>query len=372
MTEYSTSFGTDRLINRFDREPFALAFSGQGFDWLKTLRAAVAAGVGTAVTSLVDGAAARLAPVADELAGTRPHGFDPVAWARSEENPSFDTAQAAISVPGVFTAQLAVLESLDRQGLELDKAVASVGHSQGKLATLLLEGQAESDDLLAIAQLIGAAMTRTARITGLIQQGENSPMVSVIGVTREQLQQAIDHATADVPEEIRPVIGLRNTRDTYVMVGRPQDLLAVQELLGTFAARDAKAVENKERGGEPFNPRFNPLPIQTAFHHPAMTAAVEQTVAWAEKAGLDAAIAREAAELVLTTPVDFPAELGTAVDAGTRWILEVGPETGMTPLTRRVVAGRGVGVLVVSDTEGQGELFDAGLAPELPRDWSEF
>src|SRR5699024_3483839 len=247
VTEYSTSFGTDRLINRFDREPFALAFSGQGFDWLKTLRAAVAAGVGTAVTSLVDGAAARLAPVADELAGTRPHGFDPVVWARSEENPSFDTAQAAISVPGVFTAQLAVLESLDRQGLELDKAVASVGHSQGKLATLLLEGQAESDDLLAIAQLIGAAMTRTARITGLIQQGENSPMVSVIGVTREQLQQAIDHATADVPEEIRPVIGLRNTRDTYVMVGRPQDLLAVQELLGTFAARDAKAVENKER-----------------------------------------------------------------------------------------------------------------------------
>src|SRR5690606_40936473 len=44
VTEYSTSFGTDRLINRFDREPFALAFSRQGFDWLKTLRAAVAAG----------------------------------------------------------------------------------------------------------------------------------------------------------------------------------------------------------------------------------------------------------------------------------------------------------------------------------------
>ena len=103
-----------------------------------------------------------------------------------------------------------------------------------------------------------------------------------------------------------------------------------------------------------------------------MAAAVEQTVTWARQAGLDAEIARVAAELVLTTPVDFPAELGDAVDAGTRWILEVGPETGMTPLTRRIVAGRGVGVLVVSDTEGQAELFDAGLAPELPRDWSEF
>ena len=109
MTEYSTSFGTDRLINRFDREPFALAFSGQGFDWLKTLRAAVAAGVGNAVTSLVDGAAKKLAPVADELAGTRPHGFDPVAWARAEENPAFDT-EDALQALGVGEALVSVLD----------------------------------------------------------------------------------------------------------------------------------------------------------------------------------------------------------------------------------------------------------------------
>ena len=372
MTEYSTSFGTDRLINRFDREPYALAFSGQGFDWLKTLRAAVAAGVGTAVTSLVDGAAAKLAPVADELAGTRPHGFDPLAWARDEEGPAFDAAQVAISVPGIFTAQLAVLESLDRQGLELEKAVTTVGHSQGKLASLLAEEKAESDDLLAIAQLIGAAMTRTARMTGLIQQGGHSPMVSVRGISRERLQQAIDHACADVPEELRPAVGLRNTRDTYVMVGRPQDNAAVRELLGKFAAKDTKAVENKERGGEPFNPQFADLSIQSAFHHPAMESAVEQTVAWAAKAGLDTAVAREAAQLVLTAQVDWPAELDAAVDAGARWILEIGPDGGMLPLTRRIVAGRGVGTLDVSGTAGQAELFDAGLAPELPRDWSEF
>ncbi|RSZ63205.1 DUF1729 domain-containing protein [Corynebacterium hylobatis] len=372
MTEYSTSFGTDRLINRFDREPYALAFSGQGFDWLKTLRAAVAAGVGTAVTSLVDGASAKLAPVADELAGTRPHGFDPVTWARDEEGPAFDVATAAISVPGIFTSQLAVLESLDRQGLELDKAVTAVGHSQGKLASLLMAGRAESDDLLAIAQLIGAAMTRTARITGLIRQGELSPMVSVRGITREQLQLAIDKACAEVPEELRPAIGLRNTRDTYVLVGRPQDLAVVQELLGKFAARDTRAIENKERGGAPFDPRFDALSIQSAFHHPAMASAVEQTVTWAAKAGLDTDIAREAAELVLTAPVDFPAELNAAVEAGARWILEVGPDGGMLPLTRRILAGRGVGTLDVSGTDGQAELFDAGLAPELPRDWSEF
>jgi len=372
VTEYSTSFGTDRLINRFDREPFALAFSGQGFDWLKTLRSAVAAGVGTSITSLVDSAAQRLAPVADELAGTRPFGFDPVAWAKDDDAPAFDSAQAAVSVAGIFTAQLAVLEALDRQGLDLNQAVASIGHSQGVLGQLLMDGEAESDDLLAIAQLIGAAMTRTARMTGLIQQGENMPMIAVNGITREQLQQAIDHACQDVPEEIRPVIGLRNSRDSYVLVGRPQDNQSVMDLLEKFAARDAKAIERKERGGTPFAPKFNPLAVQAAFHHPAMNAAVEQTVTWAGKAGLDTTVARVAAEFVLVRPVDWPAEIDKAVNAGAAWILEVGPDGGMNALTRKIVAGRGVGTLDVSGTEGQAELFDAGLAPELPVDFAEF
>lgn len=372
MTDYSTSVSADRLIDRFASEPFALAFAGQGYDWLKTLRTAVAAGVGTAISSLVDGAAYKLGPVADDLAGTRPFGFDPVAWAKTEEGPDFDINQAAISVPGIFAAQLGVLESLDRQGLELDRSVANFAHSQGVLSSMLLDGEAESDELLAIAQLIGAALTRTARMTGLIQQGEQMPMIAISGITREQLQLAIDHATADVPEELRPVIGLRNSRDAFVLVGRPQDNAAVQALLEKFARKDAKAIENKERGGAPFAPRFSPLPIQAAFHHPVMNAAVEQTVAWAEKAGLDTNVARKAAEFVLVRPVDWPAELDAAINAGARWILEVGPEGGMTPLTRKIIAGRGVGVLDVSGTAGQAELFDTGLAPELPVDFAQF
>ncbi|RNE49687.1 type I polyketide synthase [Corynebacterium alimapuense] len=372
MTDYSTSFGADRLINRFDSEPFALAFSGQGFNWLKSLRTAIAAGVGTSITSLVDGAAAKLEPVADELAGTRPFGFDPVAWARDESDPAFDTAQAAVSVAGIFTAQLAVLETLDRQGLELEQATASIGHSQGVLSAMLMAGRAESDDLLAIAQLIGAAMTRTARMTGLIQQGDQMPMIAVNAITAEQLRAAIDHACADVPEEIRPVVGLRNSRNSHVLVGRPQDNAAVLELLGKFAARDAKAIERKERGGAPFAPTFNPLAVQTAFHHPAMNAAVEQTVVWAKKAGLDQEVAREAAMKVLVDAVDWPAEIDQAIASGASWLLEVGPDGGMNALTRRIVAGRGVGTLDVSGTAGQAELFDAGLAPALPVSWDQF
>ncbi len=372
MTDYSTSFGTDRLINRFDHEPFALAFAGQGYDWLKTLRASVAAGVGPAIDGLIARAATKLEPVSDELAGTRPFGFDPIAWAQDDSAPAFDTAQAAVSVPGIFASQLATCESLERQGLDLGKSVAAIGHSQGVLGSLLLGGRAESDDLLAIAQLIGSAITRTARMTGLIQQGGQMPMVAIAGITAEQLQATIDRVCADVPEEIRPVIGLRNARDNFVLVGRPHDNAAVTEALTKLAARDAKAIENKERGGTPFNPRFTPLEVQTAFHHPAMSAAADQAVAWAQQCGLDAEVSRAAADAVLVTPVDWPAEVDTAVAAGARWILDVGPDGGVDPLTRRIVAGRGIGTLAVCDTDGQATLFDAGLAPELPIDWSVF
>lgn len=372
MTEYSTTLGVDRLINRFDAEPFALAFAGQGYDWLKTLRAAVAAGTATAVGAVVEQAAAKLEAVADELAGTRPHGFDPVAWAQDETDPGFDTAQAAVSVPGIFTSQLATGESLKRQGLDLSQAVAAIGHSQGVLGAAWQQGRGEASEIMAIAELIGAAITRTSRITGLIQQGEDVPMIAVSGITREQLQKAIDATCGEVPEEIRPVIGLRNGRDAFVLVGRPHDNVNVIAGLQKMAARDAKAIENKERGGQPFAPKFSPLNVQTAFHHPAMAAAVAQVNNWASVANLNTELAQDLAEKVLTSFVDWPAEVDSAVDAGARWILELGPDGGVDPLTRRIVAGRGVGTLVVCDTDGQAQLFDAGLAPELPVDFSVF
>ncbi|QGU08145.1 3-oxoacyl-[acyl-carrier-protein] synthase 2 [Corynebacterium occultum] len=372
MTEYSTNLGLDRLINRFDSEPFALAFAGQGYDWLKTLRAAVAAGSGSTVAAVVEEAAQKLDTVADELAGTRPHGFDPVTWAREEADPGFDTAQAAISVPGIFTSQLATGESLKRQGLELTQAVAAIGHSQGILGAAWAQERGSAADILAIAELIGAAITRTSRITGLIQQGEAAPMIAISGITREQLQMAINAACAEVPEEIRPVVGLRNDREAFVLVGRPHDNENVIGLLKKFAAKDAKAIEEKKKGGQPFAPKFSPLKVQTAFHHPAMAAAVEQTVTWATTAGLDTELARFLAEKVLTSFVDWPAEVSSATEAGARWILDLGPDGGVDPLSARIVAGQGVGTLVVCDTEGQAKLFDAGLAPELPADFTDF
>ncbi|MCK2201588.1 type I polyketide synthase [Corynebacterium callunae] len=372
MTELSKNFGASRLINRFDQEPFAFVFAGQGYDWLKTLRTAVSAGAGQNVKEIVERAEKLLAPVADELAGTFPFGFDPLTWANSAEAPNFDSAQSAISVPGIFVSQIATLDSLEAQRLDVEQAVATIGHSQGVLGVHLLKDPTRADELVALAQLIGAAISRTARMTGLIAQGESAPMIAIAGIKKEQLEKAIAQATAEVPEEIRPVIGLRNARDSYVLVGRPDDNARVIAVLNAMAAKDQKAIENKQRGGSAFAPRISPLQVQTAFHHPAMSMAVEQAVAWAKACGFDVEIAREIAADVLVNPVDWVAEVNEAYGAGARWFLDVGPDGGVVKLTQSILEGRGADSFDVCEAAGQAKVFDAGVAPELPVDYAEF
>ena len=376
MTDHSINVGlragSDRLVARFAQEPFALVFSGQGFDWLTTLKTAVNQGASRTVAPLVEQANELIAPVVDQIAGTRTVGFDPIGWASDAKEISFDAAQAAISVPGIFVSQLAVLDVLESQGLDVDAAVTSLGHSQGILGVFACQDLTRAAEVLAIAQLVGAAVTRQARVTGLVAQGDAGPMVAIGNITREQLQQAIDTACGDLDENIRPTIGLRNARTTYVLVGRPEDNRKVLDLLRHQAAKDAKAVENKLRGGAPFNPNIAPLDVQVGFHHPAMIPAVDQVVLWATEAGLNQELAREVATKVMVTPVDWVEQVRDAVAAGARWLLDVGPDTGVTFLTEEILAGSGAATLPVANPDGQALLFDADQAPELPRPYSDY
>ena len=355
-----------RLVNRLETENFALSFSGQGFSWLPTLRNVIAGGNGAQVTSAVDGAKKLLEPVADELAAALPHGFDPMTWAANAEDPAWDLSDSSISTPGIVVAQFGLLESLKTQGLDVAAAVAHIGHSQGALATYISSERAQAAEVIALAQLIGVAISKTARATGLIRTAAGSPMVSIAGISREQLDKVI------AKTGVGSVVGLRNNRNTFVIVGTPEDNNKVIEVLEKLAEKDAKAIENKERGGKPFAPRINALAVQSGYHHPAMQAAVEMVTAWSQQIGLDESLAHDGAQAVLTSIVDWPQEVQQAVDAGAQWVLECGPGKGMAALTKTVVAGQGIGVQVVSTDEGQAELFDAGQAPQLPLNFAQF
>ncbi|QGU01431.1 3-oxoacyl-[acyl-carrier-protein] synthase 2 [Corynebacterium kalinowskii] len=356
--------GANRLIDELDNTPFTLVFAGQGVDWLAGLRTAIAAGAGRGITDIVNEAAAKLAGVSDEIAAARPFGFEPIAWAQADQPPLIDASMASISVPGIITAQLATLITLEAQGLDIERAQSAIGHSQGILGAHAMKDLTRAAEFVAIAQLIGAAGSKTAREAGLVPSGEATPMLSIRGITREQLEAAVKGTGIE--------IGLRNARNWYVAVGVPAELETLKAKLEKLAAKDARDIEGKKRGGTPFAPKFVFLGVQIAFHHTAMMPAVELTVKWAEQAGLDAELARALATEILITPEDWVEDVTTVVDEGSKWLLDVGPGEGVCALTTIVSAGRGVGNVQIGTAAGQSALFDAGSAPTRPESYDQF
>lgn len=368
----NTTHNAPRLVSTLSDTPFALIFAGQGFDWLATLREALAQGATQTIEPIVAQAAQKLSQIEEEIIGTRPFGFDPIAWAQQESLAPANTQAAALSVPGILVAQLATLDVLERQGLDIDAAVTALGHSQGVLGEYALKDLSNAADVLVIAELIGVAITRQANISGLVAHGDSAPMVFISGISSEQLQDAIDQACADLDYDIRPVIGLRNTRDGFVLVGRPADNQKVLDLLSAQSQRSQAEIDQKLRGGSAFAPKFNPLPIEVGFHHPQMQAGVEHVQRWAHQLGIDTDLARNAAEAVMVTPVDWPAQIHDVLATGARWLLDVGPAEGVSAITRPVLQGTGAATLAVATQAGQAKLFDAGQAPALPAAFETF
>ena len=107
----------NRLPEHFYDEPFAFCFSGQGFDWISSLREALADGARDRANEVAAAAARILAPVAEQIAAARPQGFEPVKWAENGAA-GIDLVRAAVSAPGIFLAQIANLHTLDVSGAE--------------------------------------------------------------------------------------------------------------------------------------------------------------------------------------------------------------------------------------------------------------
>lgn len=161
----------DRLLGG---EPYALAFGGQGAQWLNELEEIGRdSALEPELTALVNEAATLLEPVAAQLLVVRPVGFDPIGWMLENELADAEEGEisaapservlrsAAVSMPGVLLTQVAAVRALRLQGLDPAEhaPVAIVGHSQGLLAAAAVEaGGARDAELLAVAQMIGAAV----------------------------------------------------------------------------------------------------------------------------------------------------------------------------------------------------------------------
>ncbi|WP_132993765.1 type I polyketide synthase [Gordonia zhaorongruii] len=381
---------TRSLLDRFAAgESYAISFGGQGGPWLPTLTELVAdADLTRTVEGTVDAAARLLAPVADELAAAGGDRFDPIAWlaAADEDRPVPDEtelAAAPFSLPGILLTQLAAIASLHKQGLDIRKLPPSavIGHSQGLLAVEAAAHSRELEDaeLLALAQLMGAASTIVGRRSGLIGSAAatgsgTASMVAISGISPHDVDAMLDEYAAGLPEGAAgvPTVAIINSRRSIVIAGAPRHLAAFAALCDRRAAAQAQDRKDKRTGGTPFSPVFEELAVTAPFHHPDLTHAVELVSEWARRCGIDADAARRHATGVLVDPVDWVDQVGDVVSSGSRWLIDLGPGDIGARLASPVVRGQGVGVVAAATRGGQRNLFVPGNAPEVSRPWSEF
>ena len=375
------------LLDRLAQgEAYAVSFGGQGGAWLHSFaEVTVDADLENEMNAIVVAAEQRLAAVADELARAGAGIFDPIGWMHDlDEDRSVPSdavlADATVSMPGVLLSQLATIASAAKQGLDTAQVppIALIGHSQGRLATeaLAVDGSprdASDADLLALARLIGAAATLTARRRGLAGTAEVSPMLSVSQVVPASFEVLLAQYVAELPADQRigaPAIAVHNSRRALVLSGAPRHLAALRVLCEEQAAASADERKRKLTGGSPFAPVFENVMTTVPFHHPDMVPGVALVVEWAQACGIDPALAHRYADAILCKHVDWVAEVAEVVASGARWILDFGPADIASRLSASLVRGQGVGLVAVGTRGGQRNLFVPGNVPEISAPWA--
>ncbi len=376
------SSDTHALVDRLTAgEPYAVAFGGQGGAWLETLEELVSSsGIESELATLAGEVDLLLEPVANELVVVRPIGFEPLRWVRAlaAEDPipsEKHLTSAAVSLPGVLLTQIAAIRTLARQGMDLlaTPPVAVVGHSQGILAVEALKGAGARDiELLAMAQLIGAAGTLVARRRGISVLGDRSPMVSVSNADPERIYRLLEDFSQDVRTVLPPVLSIRNGRRSVVITGTPEQLSRFELYCKQISEKEEADRKNKIRGGDVFAPVFDTVQVEVGFHTPRLSDSIDIVGAWAETVGIDVELSRAMAAAILVQPVDWVDEVIGVHEAGARWILDLGPGDILTRLTAPVIRGLGVGIVPAATRGGQRNLFTVGAVPEVARPWSSY
>ena len=376
---------TTYLFDQLAQTPHILTFAGQSTPWVQALKETQNdVELNKELREYNKLAKTLLSNIYPQLlanAGTDINVFDAL------ENPKINTASAQLSVPGITIAQLASVKDLTNLGynFEVNKPIASLGHSQGIIAAKIVEARIKAGswqnaqnqiaELIAIAYIIGAAADREARMLEISGNGEKTPMLSLKGVTFEQAKALIKRV-----ERTRGVISIavKNSRNHIVLSGYPEDMEAVQNQAQKESQRSKKMREMKERGGSVFAPIAEYLDVTVPFHSPIMQPAVEQVEAWAKDAGLDAELALKLANAVLVEPVDWAKQIAKVlnnVNARELYVLDMGPGEVLGKLTNVLLQGSGAGVVEVGTMNARAKASTTSAAEaELLRTgcWEDF
>jgi len=350
-----------RLLDRLTAgTPFGLVFGGQGENWLEHL-ADLVRRHDLELAPVVAAVHEQLQPVSGDLLRSGAD-FDPLTWADTlavgesadaDDWPAVPSDEAllapSLSLPGIALTQVAALRALRGLGLDPSVAVAVAGHSQGSIAAAAVDGLSDVETI-AIARLAGTAAEQVARRRGLL----GASMISITGLTTVEVETELQA----FPESARLVARVRNGRRSTVVSG-PADAIGKVHDLFEDAERFPGVVTE-------------PIAARAAFHHPDLTEAVDLVAQWAELCGIDPVLAADLTRTSLVDHVDWVDEVNRVVDAGARWILDLGPGDLAARLTTSEAASRGVAVVAPTTRRGFRELTVAGAAPTQPTSWDTF
>lgn len=371
------------FINRLAEEPHALMFAGQSTPWTDALADLTRdPGIQEDLSRHVSAALALVNPVQPELLATNGRHLDLFGF-ESKTGRLGPAANASASVPGIALVQLGTLMDLDQLGYDPARSTprALLGHSQGIIGVHMVQAMQQYgsiqaagesiDQILAIAILIGTAGTRQARQLGVHRLGEATPMLSVRGATRRQVQILIDR----IPGTRGPVnVAVMNSDRHLVLSGYPEDLAAFAIEVGKESAHQSKLREEKIRGGSAFAPVLEYLDVTLPFHSPLMAQAVDLTVDWASRCSLDTERTRVLAEEVLLRQVDWAGQIRavTGDDPKNLWLVDLGPGETLGKLVGNLVQGTGVGVVEAASQTQRAQLSTLEGDPVRTQDWTHF
>ncbi|MDR1447603.1 MAG: DUF1729 domain-containing protein [Candidatus Ancillula sp.] len=373
---YENRYGN--FVDELANEKYALIFGGQGVAWRDVLAEFAVGKVGEDLHTIVDKMAAICEPVRDDLVVAMP---DTVDYFASQPNNMHKDSNAYISLPGILLAQYALLRTfISSFDFQKSPATISIGHSQGVLGveiTKIIEklGDDHLDEvaqIFAIAQLIGAAATLQSASLSIYSSDGATAMLSVKGATKSLVQEAINKtvATGSIQESMQ--VAVKNSERHLIISGSPKDLKNLSSVLEKMAHKSQERYKAKLSGGAPLEIQTEFLDVSAPFHSLLLSDKIEFIENAAKKCKIDVELASKLAADVLVDPVDWVTIVHTALDAGVKYFIDLGPGTVMTNITRNLVQGSNIGIVSAGSASSLQNILSAGFTPQVDESYEKY
>ena len=392
----------------------SLTFAGQGigyFDEIVSLHAESAS-----AATLIDAAAETLEEMVQRnefvWSGLYSRGFDLARWIQDEDvRPDLRyLSSAPISMPLIFTAQLARYVALYERGLDRAFAAGTVasstGHSQGIMAAVLVaespNGAVKTTRFVEHVRFLmwqGLHMANSHRALVPSDPPLDPSSTAMAAVGRLDIDTLLDVAqrvNKTLPAEAHLSVSLRNTRTRNVASGPPRTMERLHEALTAIGDKEKSLKKEGRFAGRPTTFTWEYLPVGAGFHSQLMKGGVDAMRESMAKIGFKADASALAFDVFapdgenrmndskdllehliqsqFVDPVCWQKTLlNVAEDESLTHVFDFGPGDGVARLSMASLRGTGLPVIPLSTASGrQSALEEPADAITIPVDYRAF